>query len=314
MNQKITSACISVIIPVYGCKECLYELYIRLISILEKLTSNFEIILVDDCSLDNPWLFISDLGKKDLRVKGIRLSKNFGQHQAISAGLDYSSGEWIVVMDCDLQDKPEEIVNLYNKAIEGYDFVLGRRSERKDPFIKKIFSRLFYKLLGYLTDTKQDSAVGNFGIYNRKVIDAICSMKDNFRYFPTMVCWVGFNHTQINIDHAQREIGKTSYSFKKLMRLGLEVIVAFSDKPLRLTVKAGIAISIFALIFAGYTFVQYLSGAIKVLGYTSLFISIWLLAGLIIFLLGMVGLYIGRTFENVKGRPIYIINEKVNVG
>jgi glycosyltransferase involved in cell wall biosynthesis len=304
---------ISIVIPVYGCKESIYELCFRLKNELIKITVNYEILLIDDCGPDDPWKLIGELAATDKHIKGIKLSRNFGQHKAIHAGLEYSKGEWVVVMDCDLQDRPEEIIKLYNEAKNGFEIVLGRRVERKDSFVKRIYSKVFYKVLGYLTETKQDSSIANFGIYNRKVISAICSMKDTSRYFPAMVRWVGFRQGQIDIQHAQRTTGTTSYSFRKLLHLGLEVILAFSDKPLRIMVKTGILISILSFLFAIYVIIEYFSGKIQVLGYASLFVSIWLFSGIIIFLIGMVGLYIGKTYESVKGRPVYIVNETVNV-
>lgn len=162
-------------------------MYLRSKSCQEKENLSFELILVDDNSTDNSWNIIVEMGKKDKRVKGIKLSRNFGQHKAITAGLAKASGKWIVVMDCDLQDQPEEIPKLYAKAREGYDVVLGRRTNRQDGFFERIFSKLFYRVLGYLTDTKQDSTIGNFGIYKQKVIEAVLSMDDNLRYFPAMV-------------------------------------------------------------------------------------------------------------------------------
>ena len=304
---------ISIVIPVYNCKECLSELCLRLKNELVKITDNFEIFLIDDGGQDDPWNSIRELSKADSRVKGLKLSRNFGQHKAIFAGLEHTKGDWMVVMDCDLQDRPEEIPALYKEAQKGFDIVLGRRVKRKDAFIKRLFSKIFYKFLGYLTETRQDSSIANFGIYHRKVIAAICSMKDNSKYFPAMVRWVGFRQGQIDIEHAERNSGNTAYSFRKLLKLGLEVILAFSDKPLRLIVKTGLLISIVSFLFAGYVLVQYFSGEIQVLGYASLFVSIWFFSGIIIFLIGMVGLYIGKTYENVKGRPVYIISESINV-
>jgi dolichol-phosphate mannosyltransferase len=303
---------LSVVSPVYGCKTCLAELYLRLKQSLSQITENFEIILVNDNSPDNAWETIEELSNKDNRVKGIKLSRNFGQHYAITAGLEHSSGEWVIVMDCDLQDQPEEILNFYKKSQEGWDVVFGRRELRQDNFFKRLGSKLFYQLLGYLTNTKQDSAIANFGIYHRQVIQAIGSMGDTMRYFPTMVRWVGFRQTAINIEHAERTSGKTSYSFKKLLRLSLDVILAFSDKPLRLTVKLGMAISLFSLIFAIYYVLKYFVGGINVPGFTSLILSVWLLSGIIIFLIGIIGLYLGKTFENVKNRPKFIISKKTN--
>lgn len=304
---------ISIIIPFYGCRICLMELYLRIKQTLEQMEQTFELIIVNDASPDNAWDDISNLCQKDKRVRGLNFSRNFGQHYAIAAGLQNAKGEWVVVMDCDLQDQPEEIPNLYNKALEGFDIVHGSRSVRQDKFFKRKFSSLFYRTLGYLTDTKQDSTIANFGIYHRKVIKAICSMGDYQRYFPTMVRWVGFRSTVLPIKHSERLHGKTTYSFKKLFRLALEVILAFSDKPLRLTVKFGLIISFLALLFGLYNIYRFFTNQIVVLGWTSTITSVWLLSGIIIFTFGMVGLYIGKIFDKVKQRPLYIVSETANM-
>lgn len=301
---------ISIVTPVYGCQECIYELYYRLKETLEKINLSFEIIFVDDNSPDTSWKFISELAKQDMRVKGFRFSRNFGQHRAITAGLEKSKGDWVVVMDCDLQDKPEEIEKLYQAAIQGFDIVLARRIDRQDHLIKKYFSKIFYFLLGYLTGTKQDSSIANFGIYDRKVINAVISMKDSSRYFPAMIKWVGFNQDTINVEHSKRTKGRTTYSFKKLINLGIDVIISFSDKPLRLVVKLGIFISLISIIAAIIELIRYFMGYIKVSGYTSLIISIWLLSGIMIFILGIIGLYLGKTLDKVKDRPVFIIKEQ----
>lgn len=304
---------ISVIIPVYGCKTALVELYLQLVKVLNSITNGYEIIFVNDASPDGAWETIEDLSKKDNKVKGINFSRNFGQHYAIFAGLENCIGEWVVVMDCDLQDKPDEIISLYNKAKEGYDIVLGRRYQRQDNFIKRLFSKYFYKFLAYLTNTKQDSSVANYGIYHREVINTICKMQDSIKYFPAMVKWVGFNAISIDIEHSNRYDGKTSYSYRKLINLGLDVVLSFSDKPLRLTVKFGILISFLSILFAIYNLIKYLNGEILISGWTSLIMSIWFLSGIIIFIMGLIGLYIGKIFDRVKNRPVYVIREKINL-
>lgn len=300
---------ISVISPVYGCSTSLLELYYRLKEALTQITEDFEIIFVNDASPDNAWEVIMQLAAKDRRVKGIDLSRNFGQHYAITAGLDYCTGAWAVVMDCDLQDKPEEILKLYNKAQEGYDIVLGRREKRKDGFLKKLASTIFHGLLSYLIGTKLDKTVANFGIYNRKVIDAIKSMREPIRYFPTMVKWVGFITTKVNVEHNFRQEGQSGYNLSKLLRLALNIILANSDKPVKLLVKFGLVVSFFAFVFAIILLVKWTSGDIEVLGYTSMVVSIWFFSGVIIATLGLIGLYVGKTFEGVKKRPIYIIDK-----
>lgn len=304
---------ISIVSPVYKAEKIVDKLVEQIRKEVSKITQNFEIILVEDGSSDNSWQAIERNCEKDKRVKGIKLSRNFGQHYAITAGLDAVKGHWIVVMDCDLQDQPKEIINLYNKALEGYDIVLASRHNRKDTFFKKLFSRFFYAILSYLTSIKYDATVANFGIYNQKVIDAICSMPENIRVFPVMVNWVGFSSIKINVEHASRQEGKSSYNFTRLLNLALDIILSYSDKPIRLVIKIGFIISFFSFFFAVFTFIRYLLGDINVSGYASLIISIWFFSGLIIAILGIIGLYLGKIFEGVKNRPIYVIHKNINL-
>lgn len=302
---------LSIVIPVYMGEPFLDELIIRLKATVGRLLETCEILLVNDGSPDNSAELIEKLCKEHQEVKGIFLSRNFGQHYAIQAGLEHAKGEWVVVMDCDLQDRPEEIENLYKKAVEGFDIVLAQRLERKDSYFKKLFSRLFYRLFSYLTDTEQDSSIANFGIYRQKVIKAILSMKDHIRYFPAMVQWVGFKKTKIAVEHQERK-GESSYSLGKLFRLAFDIIIAFSAKPLRLVVRLGISLAIIAGIIGCMYVYKYFRGDIVVLGFASLIISIWFLSGIIIFILGLLGIYLGKTFEKVKDRPLYLIEKKIN--
>ena len=193
---------ISVVSPVYGCSTCIYELYSRLKETLEKISCQFEIIFINDASPDEAWLQITEIAKKDRRVKGINLSRNFGQHYAISAGLDHCSGEWVVVMDCDLQDQPEEIPKFYQKAMEGFDIVYGKRVERKDTFKKKISSKFFSLLLQLLSGEKIDSSIGNFSIVSRRVILKLNSFSELNRNYGLFLFWLGYKSSSIEIDHA----------------------------------------------------------------------------------------------------------------
>jgi glycosyltransferase involved in cell wall biosynthesis len=304
---------ISVVSPVYGCSTNLIELYVRLKESISTITEDFEIILVNDASPDDAWNTIVALCEKDERVKGLNLSRNFGQHYAITAGLEYAKGEWVVVMDCDLQDRPEEIPNLYNKAMEGYDSVFAQRFQRKDKFFKRFFSKMFYALFGYLTETKQDPSVANFGIYSRNVIDSILQMRDQIRFFPTMVQWVGYNKFYFPVKHDERGSGISGYSLKKLINLAINNIIAFSDKPLRLTAKIGFVIASLSFIVGFVYLIMYFFGKIEVLGFASLIISLWFLSGVIMMILGMLGLYIGKVFEKVKERPVFIVKKKINL-
>jgi dolichol-phosphate mannosyltransferase len=303
---------ISVISPVYQAENIVAELVRQIQENLVKITEDYEILLVNDDSKDNSWVKIENECKKNLRVKGINLSRNFGQQNAITAGLTIAKGEWIVIMDCDLQDRPDEIINLYNKAQEGYDAVIAKRINRRDSFLKKLFSKAFYFIFSYLTDTKQDPSIANFGIFNRKIINAVLSMNDYARYLSTMIQWVGFKKFYLPVKHDERYEGKTSYNFKKLFQLAFNTIIGFSTKPLRLIVNIGFLIVILSLIVGIIFLTQYFTGKIKVAGFTSILLSIWFLSGVIISVLGILGLYIGKTFENVKNRPIFIIKEIIN--
>jgi dolichol-phosphate mannosyltransferase len=304
---------ISVVSPVYKAPKILPELLVRLEKSLLEITNSFEVILIDDgCPWDS-WTVIEELSIKLSFVKGIKLSRNFGQHYAITAGLDHAKGEWVVVMDCDLQDQPEEISNLYNKAQNSFDIVLAARENRKDNPLKKLFSKLFYSSLSYLSGAKYDHRVANFGIYSQKVITTINQFREPIRYFPGLVQYVGFKSTTINISHASREEGKTSYSLKRLFKLALDVILAYSDKPLRTIIKLGLLISILSFIYVAYSIWQWYNDMILVPGYTSLIASVWFLSGVLILTLGVIGLYLGKTFEAAKGRPIYIVSQGINL-
>ena len=300
---------ISVIIPVYGCDESLSELCERLTVSLESMVKKYEILLIDDCGVGNTWKIIQNITKRNGSVKGIRLSRNFGQHIAITAGLEESIGSWVVVMDCDLQDKPEEIVKLYEKAQSGVDIVFAQRVDRQDSFFKKSASKLFYRVLGYLTETKLDYSVANFGIYDRKVINAVLSMKEVHKFFPVMVRWVGFSSASIKVSHADRIYGDTTYTLRSLIALSFGVMLSFSDKPLRLIVKFGFIVSFVSAIYALSIVIDVLLNGATVAGWSSMMASLWLIFGILMSIVGVVGLYVGRTFDETKCRPVYIIKD-----
>jgi hypothetical protein len=212
-------------------------------------------------------------------------------------------------MDCDLQDRPDQIPLLYQAALQGHDIVYARRRYRQDSQFKKIYSRFFYSVFSYLTGTKQDASIANFGIYRHKVIAAVLAMKDQHRYFPAMVQWVGFRAATVDVKHAARQHGRSTYNLRRMLRLAVDTMISFSDKPLRLVAQAGLILALLSLLIGFVCLLGYLFGVIKVVGYTSVMISIWLTAGLNIFVLGLVGIYVGKAFEKIKDRPIYILDE-----
>jgi polyisoprenyl-phosphate glycosyltransferase len=300
----------SVVIPVYGCKTCLVELYIRLKTVLEQLDSDFEILFVNDSSPDDAWETIIELSSNDNRVKGINLSRNFGQHYAIRAGLENVSGNWIILMDCDLQDQPEEISKLFATINKGYDVVIGCRQNRKDNFIKKMFSRLFYKIYDYFTESGLVMGAGNFGIYSKKVIESYNLINERNKVLLLFTKWLGYKVTFIDIEHAPRFNGKTSYSFRKLISLAIQQIIFHTNKPLILSVQFGFLLSIISFLYGIVLIIQKLFFNVP-MGWTSLMVLFLFISGLLFINLGIVGLYIGKVFNEVKGRPAYIIDNKI---
>jgi len=300
---------ISFVSPVYKAENILDKLVIEIEKVMQVIDKPFEIILVDDRSPDNGWEVMKKLANKYKSVKSIRLSKNFGQHPSIMAGLSEAKGDWIVVMDCDLQDQPKELIKLYSKAMEGYDVVLAKRRQRKDSFLKKMTSLFFAKIYGFFTDTEYDNEVANYGIYNKKAINSILEISDYIKFFPLFVKFVGYKSTSVIVEHSERDEGESSYSLMTLLSLAFNTIISFSNKPLKMFVKFGLLISLLSLIFGLYTIYKALSGNIDVSGYSSLIVSIWFLSGIIITTIGITGIYVGKIFDQTKNRPTFIIDE-----
>ena len=298
---------LSVVIPVYKAENCLEELYVRLKRTLETIVPNFEILLVEDCGGDGSWQLIEKLAARDPRIKGIQFTRNFGQHYGITAGLDHCSGDWVVVMDCDLQDRPEEIPRLYAKAQEGYEIVLARRGKRQDGVVKRFTSWLFYKVFSYLTDIEYDAQTGNYRIMSRKVVDSFRVMREQLRFFGGLVQWLGFPAASLEVEHAPRFNGKSSYTFAKLWKLASETIIAYSDKPLRLAIAFGFIMAFCSFCYGIYIIVHVLLYSSPVMGWGSLFVSLYFIGGIIIANLGILGIYLGKTFDESKKRPLYIV-------
>jgi polyisoprenyl-phosphate glycosyltransferase len=306
-------ALISVVLPIYYCDIFLEELYERLKTSLSSITEHYELIFVEDCGKDNSWAIISRLCDMDSRVKGIRFSRNFGQHYAITAGLDYSNGEWVVIMDGDLQDRPEDIVRLYEKAQEGYEVVLARRANREYPLFQSITSWFFYKFFNFFTEMNYDSRVGNFRIISRKVVNSYRQMREQLRFFGGLIDWLGFESVYVDVEHAKRSNSKSSYSFAKRWKLATEAIIAYSDKPLKLSVQIGFLMSASAFAYGAYIIYRALFLDIPLAGWASLIVSLYFIGGIIISILGILGIYLGKTFDEVKKRPLYVVNKLKNI-
>lgn len=304
---------LAVIVPVYGSPNSIEQLSERLVRVLGGLTNNFEIFLIEDDCPKGSWEIIEKVCDKYQSVKGIKFSKNFGQHYAILAGLRKTDADYVVIMDCDLQDHPEDIPLLYEKAKQGFDKVFVKRINRKHSMLEKVTSKIFYKFLSYMTETKQDSSIGNFGIYSKKVINEISQLTEIARLFPVHARWVGFSDSYIEIEHNERHDGISSYTFKKRLALAIDIALSFSEKPLWLVIKFGFSISALSFLYALFTFSRWLIGGVTVEGWTSLIISLWLLSGIIIAILGVVGVYVAKTFNETKRRPLFIIEKEINM-
>jgi dolichol-phosphate mannosyltransferase len=301
---------LSFVVPVYGSPGTLAPLHDRIRAVCTRMGRSYEIILVDDRCPHGSWPVVRRLVGESREVVGLRLSRNFGQHAAINAGLTHARGDWIVVLDCDLQDQPEEVEKLLARAISGgFDVVRARRSNRNDSLLRRALSRLFYAVLSLLTGTHQSAEIANFGVYNRKVVRALNQWQEQSKYFPAIVEWIGFSQDAIDVAHAPRPEGRSSYTLLKLAQLGTNVIVGFSDKPLRMIVLFGLAIAFGSFCVAVAIVSLRLLGLITIEGWASVMISLWFICGCVLATLGIIGLYVGRILSETKGRPTFVIDE-----
>lgn len=303
---------ISVVSPEYRGEKSVKELVDRVSASLSTITEDFEIILVNDASPDNTWLEIVKVCQQNPRVKGLDLSRNFGQHNAITAGLSYAKGEWIIIMDCDLQDLPEEIPNLYNEAQKGFDIVFARRTIKHVGWWKRFSSTAFHATLDWLSGAHTDPAIGNFGIYHRKVTKAMLAIPQQTRGLQTLLGIVGFNSSSIEVEQAPSARGGSSYTLQKLFAQAFNVILSRTNKPLRFAVALGFGMSCISILLAAYNVIAKLIGIIQLQGYTTTIFSIWFVGGLMMFMMGILGLYIGKIFDQVKGLPLFIVNTELN--
>jgi dolichol-phosphate mannosyltransferase len=299
---------LSVVVPVYGCRGSLAALHERLTCVLTSLGVDYELVLVDDRSPDGVWEDLRALAHEDPHVRSVRLSRNFGQHAALTAGLGHATGRFVVVMDCDLQDRPEEIPRLYNKALEGYDIVLAKRKGRSQSLLRRVAARAYFRLMNVFLRTSFDGEYGSFSIISKKVVESYLRINDKARHYLFVLHWLGYEHTDIDVEHADREVGKSSYSFPKLVRHAFDGVLFQTTVLLRWIVYLGFALAtcgaVLAVIFAVVFFV-----ATPPPGWTSLGVLLLLIGGFVTTSLGVTGLYIGQIFEQVKGRPLYVVDE-----
>jgi dolichol-phosphate mannosyltransferase len=281
-----------------------------LVQLLRRLDAPSEVILVDDGSTDDSWAMISGFHAVDRRFKAIRLSRNFGHQLAITAGMDLAEGQAVVVMDADLQDPPEVVLEMAARWREGYEIVYGVREDRStDSRFKRTTAQAFYRVLGRLTDVDIPENVGDFRLIDRRALEAFRSMREGSRFVRGMYSWIGFRQVGVPYRRDVRHSGETKYPFKKMLRLASDGVIGFSRVPLRIALKLG-TFAALAAVLAGMAFAALkLFGDVAVPGWTSILLAVCLLGGLQLAFLGVLGQYIGRTYEESLGRPLYVVSQ-----
>jgi polyisoprenyl-phosphate glycosyltransferase len=301
---------LSVVVPVYGCADCLMALHQRLTASVAEVTDRYELVFIDDRSLDDGWGVLQRLARQDPRVRAFRLSRNFGQDAAITAGLAKARGDWAVVMDCDLQEAPEDIPRMWSAAGEGYEIVRTIRRGWRHSRFRRWTSRM-YRRLTLETDVRPDYS--NLSLLSRRVIDSFLQLRDRDREYMIALDWLGFDSTAIEIEHRERHAGESGYTFQRLVRVALDGMFFRSTVLLRVVVLVGFIVAVVGLVLAGFEIVDYFLEHDKAVpGYTSLAVLLLVLAGFIIVSVGVVGLYVGRIFEQVKNRPLFLIDAEAN--
>lgn len=303
----------SVVVPVHNEELNINELTNRLLDVMSKVGQTFEILIIDDGSEDNTWNTLLEICEINKKVKAIRLSRNFGQHHAITAGLHTCKGDWVVVMDGDLQDRPEVIPQLIEESNKGFDVVFVNRINRPERMYYKILQRIFYFTLKFLSGVDFNHSQANFSIISRKVVIYFNQFPEQARFYGSTIKWLGFKQSSVSADHGTRFKGRPAYTLKSRFRLASDVILSFSEKPLIISIKVGFIMSIASLATFIWIVIAKLIWGYKILGWASLIASIFLSSGIIIFVLGILGIYIGRIFKEVKNRPLYVVDESSNL-
>jgi dolichol-phosphate mannosyltransferase len=303
---------ISVVSPVYNCTRCLPNIVRQVAASFPNRDVEWEVLFVDDRGPGEPWPVIERLAKEDPRVRGVRLTRNHGQHLAIWAGLAYARGDWVAVMDCDLQDDPSVLPTLLERAREARsDAIVVDRGSWHDSYWRRAASRAFYALLHSITGFQIGGNAGNFGIYSRRMVENLLAFRDKEVFLPAMVVMTGLDRQFYVVPRADRSEGRSSYGVKQLLRFAAALVVRFSDRPLKIGVLVGLAMSSLSALLAAVIAIAWLTGRVQVQGWTSLMLSIWFVGGLILSTLGIHGFYIGRIFSEVQERPRLRVLETV---
>ncbi|MCQ0090479.1 glycosyltransferase family 2 protein [Roseovarius sp. M141] len=305
----MTNIKISVVSPIYGCRDCLHTLADQVADTFADTDFDWELLLVDDRGPDQPWEVITELAQNSPHIRGVRLARNHGQHLAIWAGLEAANGDYVVVIDCDLQDDPKIIPALLEKLIHSnVDAVVVDRGTWSDSKLRRIASKSFYAVVKSLTGVSINN-IGNFGIYSRRLVDILLMYQEQEVFLPIMVSLTGLPTTQLQVDRGVRLAGESSYSLRRLITMAIAIIIRFTDRPLKLSVIIGLAFSSLSALISLLLLLMWLLGSFTVPGWTSTILSMWFLSGLIMATLGVHGFYLGRIFREVQGRPRILIEQ-----
>ena len=306
---------LSIVVPLYNEEEVIGELKQRLTAVLEKCTQSFEVILVNDGSIDNTLSLARDICRDDPRFKLVSFSRNFGHQIAVTAGMHKSSGDAVIIIDADLQDPPEVIPEMIRKWRDGYQVVYGVREKREgDSLLKRSTAMMFYRLLKLLTPVQIPLDAGDFRLMDRRAVDQFNRMEEQSRFIRGMVSWIGFRQGEILYKRDKRYAGKTKYPFRKMLAFAVDGIISFSNVPLRIS-------SILGMITAGISFLFMFYGIISrilfpqytISGWASVFTAVLFIGGIQLISLGILGEYVSRIYKEIKKRPLYIIDEEINL-
>ncbi|MGZ7040942.1 MAG: glycosyltransferase family 2 protein [Thermoanaerobaculia bacterium] len=307
-----TAPAVSVVIPVFNAAHCIAELHRRLVAVLEATATSFEIVLVDDGSTDASWTLVREKALADPRVHAIQLSRNFGQHPAIAAGLRAARGQSIIVMDCDLQDQPEEIPKLQAAAANGgADIVFARRKNRSDTASRQFASRASLAIVDLLSGTRTDPEIGTFSLITRGVADEYLEVADRHAHYLQILRFLGFRQQTVDVVEAPRYAGHSSYTARKLIRHFWNGMVSQSERLLHLSIYLGFLFCALAVVQVGHLIIQKFLFQIGVPGWASLMVVLWLVGGCVLFSLGVLGIYLGKIFEQGQRRPPFIVRSEI---
>ena len=299
----------SFVIPVFNEQDNMRELYQRLTAVMQGLGGPYEIILVDDGSTDRSFAMMKSLHEQDPRVKALKLSRNFGHHLALTAGLDFTRGKAVILMDADLQDQPEEIPKLMEKFNEGYDVVYGIRKNRKESLVRRMTANVFTAIINRVGGSSHFATGGVFRVMSRQVRDELQQCRESSRFITGLVGWLGFRQVGVEVEHGARYAGETKYNLWRLIKLLLNTLTSFSYLPLQLASYLGFFTALFSVSWGAYIAYRWIFLDVPVAGFTSTIVAVLFLGSVQLIVLGLIGEYVGRVYTESQGRPLYVVKD-----